>query len=129
MSSDRTKQICLWITINIFIYIYIYICISHTDSTVCVICGKVCWTEKADGCAQVFLMRIQSTLLRFWLMFVIVLVNQLPALRATRGHMRGYLMRNMKLETAMIMYVCIIGFIIYFFKYKSLKIKFFFSPG
>ena len=24
MSSDRTKQICLWITIYIFIYIYIW---------------------------------------------------------------------------------------------------------
>ena len=25
MSSDRTKQICLWMTIYIYIYIYIYI--------------------------------------------------------------------------------------------------------
>ena len=64
----------------------------------------------------VFFMRIQSTLLRLWLlcvMSVIVLVNQLPAFRATWGHMRGYLMRNMKLEmaiicgdAAIIMYIC-----------------------
>ena len=25
MSSDRTKKICLWMTIYIYIYIYIYI--------------------------------------------------------------------------------------------------------
>ena len=53
----------------------------------------------------VFLMRIQSTLLRLWLLCVvsvIVLINQLPAFRTTWGHMRGYSMRNMKLETAII---------------------------
>ena len=52
----------------------------------------------------VFLMQIQSTLLRFWLLCVmsIMIVNQLPAFRATWGHMRGYLMRNIKLETAII---------------------------
>ena len=32
MSSDRTEQICLWMTIYIYIYIYIYIfCFSHID--------------------------------------------------------------------------------------------------
>ena len=53
----------------------------------------------------VFLLWIQSTLFRLWLlcvMSVIILVNQLPAFRATWGHMRGYLMRIMKLEMAII---------------------------
>ena len=27
MSSDRTKQISLWMTIYIYIYIYIYMCV------------------------------------------------------------------------------------------------------
>ena len=63
------------------------------------------WKSRWLCTKRVFLMRIQSTLLRLWLlcaMSVIVLVNQLPAFRATWGHMRGYLMRNMKLETAII---------------------------
>ena len=53
----------------------------------------------------VFFMQIQSTLLRLWLlciMSIIILVNQLLAFRATWGHIRGYLMRNIKLETAII---------------------------
>ena len=32
MSSDRTKQICLWMTIYIYIYIYIYVCVRWTKA-------------------------------------------------------------------------------------------------
>ena len=96
---------------------------QRPDSTVCVICGKVCrsaglhldWKGIWLSTKTVFLMKIRLTLLRLWLlcvMSVIVLVNHLPAFRATWVHMRSYLMRNMKLETeiicgdaAIIMYV------------------------
>ena len=66
----------------------------------CVICVR-----SASRLKRHMVVRIQSTLLRLWLlcdMSVIVLVNQLPAFRVTWGHTRGYLMWNMKIEMAII---------------------------
>ena len=133
---NRTSSKLLLLLFHWLLHIYMY---DHRHPVFCTDLMAQCvlyavryaglhldWRGQWLCTRTVFLMQIQSTLLRFWLlcvMSVIVLVNQLPAFRATWGYMRGYLMRNIKLEIAIICgdAAIIIYIYIYFVEHNRLS--------